>query len=61
MYDFIYTQGCYVEVVFKFIAKVPSQSCFSAFLILISLHALSFFKCVHNYNGDIQHSKTCDK
>ena len=37
-------QGCYVEVVFNYVAKVPSQSCSCAVLVLISLHPLSFFK-----------------
>ena len=49
--------GCYMDVVFSFVAKVPSQSCFCAFSVLISSHALSFFKMyfitlvVNDYNS----------
>ena len=33
-----------MEVVINFDIKVPSQSCFCTFLVLISLNDLSFFK-----------------
>ena len=36
--------GCYVEVVFHFVAKAILFLCFFGFDIIISLHTLSFFK-----------------
>ena len=36
--------GCYVEVVFHFVAKAILFLCFFGFDIAISLHTLSFFK-----------------
>ena len=40
--SYTYMYGCYVEVVFNFVAKIPSQSCSCTFSVFISLHTLSF-------------------
>ena len=38
----MYTYSCYAEVMFKFAAKVPSQSCSGTLVFDISTYTFSF-------------------
>ena len=52
IYTHVLMYGCYVELVFNFFAKVPSQSCFCAFLVDIPLCSFIFFKVLLLFIND---------